>query len=65
MMAGPKSLVLTDKFSLLTMIKGSRNNVDLGFCGSDFTEWIYEQISEQVEATGFKQVVGMKTRAAQ
>lgn len=52
-MAGPMSSVLTDKFSLQTMVKDSRNNVYFGFGGLDFTEWMYEQISEQVKATGF------------
>lgn len=52
-LARPMSLVLTAKSSLHTMVKVSRNNAYLGFCGLQFTEWIYEQISKQAEATGF------------
>ena len=45
-MAGSMSIVSNDKISLFTSIKGSRNKVDLGFHVLDFTEGLYQQISE-------------------
>ena len=45
-MAGSMSIVSNDKISLFTTIKGSTNKVDLGFHVLDFTEGLYQQISE-------------------